>query len=505
MFLFFEVGAMVQEVDRDAQTLLWTSDKGKTGLKLIEELAQEEGYCYLRAVVFFCDFARLPEQMFKELLIRLKEELGKFPTANEVHVEVVLNFFDTFGRKSWAANEVAIDLLRKRVKESKVKIRFTDTTTDVSHLEPLGEQPFCECSSPICTHGFNYEFASTLSLKRGRRWGASNFDMGEFLSQTLQPEEEFDDIYSQLEPEVEQVSKAKEVVNDWANNQLPSPQNSPPEDKNVLAMESRMKALELELQKSHQRENAKVKAPAPLSVVSRSELAPHDSSSVISRYGRHFMDQGTVLSPRTMHSAADRDDGRTVMTIQDDLVSGFRMNEDLVRAEQASIRRLTPINGLPRPFTCRRLNFLANLHTGIQRAVDRRPESLQVAMFRAMRRRPELPCDELLYQVLICTIDRSTNTFTSNAFSLPYIEVGMHITEDSIAKTFDLLESEFKTKWFQEMKNISVPNFHNRYSKFSKDTMQVESAGRRVKTSSEQTNERSKKQKKGSSILGFRN
>ncbi|QEQ12678.1 nonstructural protein 1 [Penicillium roseopurpureum negative ssRNA virus 1] len=504
MFVFFEIEAMTQDVDKDAQTLLWTTEQGKRALMLIDGMALEKGYCYLRSIAYFCDFARLPKHVFLELALTLKSKLGEYPSAYDVLIELVYQFLDLFGNKEWASSGRAVTLVQARVNKSKVKIPFNDVENDISHLGALGERPFCECPSPVCLHGFSYNMASVLSLKRSRKWGASGFDMGEFLTQAMGTEEEdFEEVYSQLEPEPDQLSKSKNTVKDWAENQLPSPQSSPPRDDVIHKMEARMKQLELDLRKS--KAQAPVERPAPLSTYAKSELVPQDSSSVISRYGKHFMDQGTVLSPRTMHSAADRDAGRTVMTVQDDLVSGFRMSEELVRAEQASIRRLSPINGLPRPFTCRRLNFLANLHTGIQRAIERRPESLQVAMFRAMRRRPELPCDELLYQVLTSTIDRSTNTYTSNAFSLPYIEVGMHITEESIAKTFDLLESEFKTKWFQEMKNISVPNFHDWYSRFSKDTMQVESSSKKIKASSDHAQERSKKQKKGSSILGFRN
>lgn len=499
MIMFFEIESLTQSVDKDSQTLLWATNRGLSHLRTLDYLADAEGYCYLRAITFFCDFARLQESQFLELLTRLKEELGSYPTANEVLVELVWSYFDTFGNKAWAGNERAVYLVRKRVKESRIKIKFTDSDSDITHLEKLGCSPFCECESPVCIHGYGFDMASALSLKRSRRWGASGFDMGVFLSEAMgNPEEDFEDLYSQLEPAEEEVKKAKETVEKWDGAHLPSPQASPPSGK-MRAMEDRLKAMEAELT------YVKSKKPAPLSVASKTELTPQDSSSIISRYGRHFMDQGTVLSPSAMNSAADRQEGRTVFTVQDDLVSGFRMDENLVRAEQASIRKLTPINGLPRPFTCKRLNFLANLHTGIQRAIERRPESLQVAMFRAMRRRPELPCDELLYQVLICTIDRSTNTYSSNAFSLPYIEVGMHITEDSIAKTFDLLESEYKTKWFQEMKNISVPNFHDRYKKFSKDAMQTESPGRKIRSHSEQASEKTKKQRKGSSLLGFRN
>lgn len=504
MVIFFDPEAITQAVDSDKQTLLWTFEKGQENLRLLDRIGSQEGFCYVRALAFCCDFARIPQHRFRDMVTEMTAVVGKNPTAMTVLTEVSAMFLLEFATPSWINSPDFVRGMRGRMNASKIKVKFTEGDHDLMHLEPLGSAPFCECESPICQHGYDFRMASALGLKRERRWGASNFDMGEFLSSSMGQEEEFDDVYSQLEPEPEVVSKSKAAVTNWEQNQLPSPQSSPKAESGFKDMEMRMRQMEAELRLA--KEQAIIK-PAPLRPSPRTELTidPGDSSSIISRYGRQFMGQGTVLSPREMASAADRLDGRTSMAVQDDLVSGFNMTEDLVRIEQNSVRKLRPINGLPRPFTCRRLNFLANLHTGIQRAIERRPDSLQTAMFRAMRRRPELPCDELLYQVLTCTIDRTSNTFTSNAFSLPYIEVGMHITEESIAKAFDLLESEYKTKWFQEMKNISVPNFHDRFKGFSKDTMQVDSGERRAKAHSEHSQDRTKKQRKGSSLLGFRN
>jgi len=190
-------------------------------------------------------------------------------------------------------------------------------------------------------------------------------------------------------------------------------------------------------------------------------LSPMDSSSVIGRYGKRYMDRGTVLTVRPVATEADVRSGRTVLTADSFLVEGFKQDEATASREKKSLRKLSPINGLPRPFQSNRLNFLANFHT----ALDLLPQghSLLENLLHAIRETPQTPEAILLHQVLVCTMDRRAGTFSANPFILPYIEIGMVLTEESVEKSFDMLRFEYQSLWFQEMKGIRVPDFHRNY------------------------------------------
>lgn len=468
------------------------------------------------------------------MLERVRHHVGPYPEAQTVFTEILCQFFLFFGQPSWGLDASAVEMASKRLNSSKVRV-ICRIEGDVAHAEFLHLMPFCECESLICMHGYDYRMFSVSTIHSNKKIGASGFDMAKFLGQGMNVEDEpFEDVYSQLEPEIGQTAKSKDRVENWAapgetsSNLKGRDCHARVEDDSEAASdkarlqhevmrEREERARLMNTMRRLQEENEKLSSAnhAPLSppVSPRQDYAqpprseftitPQDSSSVISRYQRRFMDEGTVLVPGRSGNEADNLDRRTVMTVQNSLVNGFQISNEIAENERLSLNKLRPINGLPRPFTSTRLNFLANIHTAITRAIEKRPDSHVVAMFRVMRVRPELPCDELLYQVLTSTIDRSSNSFSSNAFRLPYVEVGMHVTEDAIVKTFELLYLEYKSHWFQEMKNIMVPTFHDQFRKYSTDTMPADKIRSERKDKHRVKAEPSKHKKKSSSILGF--
>lgn len=518
---FWDKEAMAEAIDHDELTSLWATGDGPAKIKLLDDLSKEEGFCYIRLFAFICDFARMEMSDFNEMVIQTRSCAGKFPDAREVFTELMSLFFQNFGQLSWHADAEAVKLASKRFNSSKVRIMYSQVG-EIAHAEFYSLKPFCECESLICMHGYDYRMFSVSTVHTNKKIGASNFDLGRFLGEGMNVEEEpFEDVYSQLEPEEEQVSSSKSKVQEWKEEKkAQDAEDQTLEDilfeQMKLKEEHQRKKMEQAILKLQQ-ENAKLVEEASLipspptspqskhAKSQRTELTimPHDSSSVISRYGRRFMDEGTVLVPGRSGTEADNLNGRTVLTVQNSLVNGFQVSNEIAENERQSVSRLRPINGLPRPFTNIRLNFLANIHTAITRALERGTDSHVVAMFRVMRVRPELPCDELLYQVLTSTIDRSSNTFASNAFRLPYVEVGMHVTEDAVVKTFELLFLEYKSAWFQEMKNIMVPNFHNQFRGCSTDTMPTDRVRSDRKDRHRPKSDHSKSKKRSPSILGF--
>jgi len=233
-------------------------------------------------------------------------------------------------------------------------------------------------------------------------------------------------------------------------------------------------------------------------------VTPNDSSSVLERYATpgRLMPRGTVFTAVPVQTSAGRQQGSTMLSVHNSLVSGYYTNEDLRSQEQRSVKRLRPINGLPSPFVNSRLNFLCNFHTGLDRAKDRSQNGLLAGLFEAMRSTPLIPADDLLNQVLNCTIDREDCVFTSNAFKLPYIEIGMHVSEESLMKMFDLLYGEYKNLWFQEYKGLTVPGFHSEYASRSHDPLSRRSH-RVPRKAGEAPRSRPREHVRTRTILGF--
>jgi len=499
--LFWDAEALQVMPNKDEATALW-SGKGADKLAFLDCLASLKGCCYVRALAYCCDLARLPQPVFEDMAKNFRNTLKQWPNGKDVLTEMTVIFLKHFGKMEWAVDEKIVGWIYQRFSSSKIKIR-TAVEDGVSHLYELRGNPYCECEGPVCLHGFSFKMFSVMAT--GTRVGASGFNMMEFLSEGMSAEEgsddAFEEVYSQLDPSTAKIENSERVVKGWKGKEVnPNPQ--PAVDKHSDELAALRHQIEMLSQKVQQ--PSPPTSPRPLFSKPATELTvgPNDSSSVYSRYGKRFMDQGTVMTMRPADNSGDQRDGRETLTVSNMLVNGFEMTEPVVIRQEQSLARLQPINGIPRPFSSARLNFLANLHTGIDRALQRRPGPVLEAMYRVMRSRPHLPCDELLYQVLTTTFDRASCTYSSNFFKLPYIEVGMPLTEDSVVKVFDLLNSEYKLLWFQELKNVKVPNFHKDYETVSRDVV-GEPKVNRQRDHTDRVRRSSSRSGKTRSLLGF--
>lgn len=236
----------------------------------------------------------------------------------------------------------------------------------------------------------------------------------------------------------------------------------------------------------------------------RSEFSvgPEDSSTVIERYGKKFMHQGTVFSVRKDSSAAEAADDKTHLTTETYLVEGYLRTPETAQVEAKSVQKLVPINGLPRPFVSSRLNFLANFHTGLGRAKNHHGGTISDIIISVMENNSIVPVDDLLNQVLCVSIDKRRSIYVSNPFNLPYIEIGMLVTEDSLIKMLDLIQSEYKQLWFQEFKSIVIPRFHSDYRPCSSDPVKLSTRGSKVETVA-QLPQHKERRSKSRSILGL--
>lgn len=545
----------------DLLTMLWMDQSdGMQKLLFLDEVAVE-GYCYLRLFIFVCDLAILTMEKFKKVITDSKMRLGHNPLTKSVIEDLILVFTLEFGNSCWVVNEALVGSIYGRLKASKVRVQV-QSRGSLMHVEKLGNHPFCECDTPVCQHGWSFRMVSVVLASNVKRIGASGFNVNDFLNGGFEEEQEsFDDAYSKLSAShSENMDKARKLKR-WFESSSPPPgldfselreagrhfmerqdkRNgtnlavdtprdipAPPPPPPRSAPKAKIYKKEINTFTNH------ILGPSDISRVTRnvkrttslpqrdilsppnspptevtqprypqSTIGPDDSSSTAARYQRAYMGTGTVFTTRGAGTEADDRDQRTVLTIQNGLVDGFYKDERLQERERSVLQKLKPINGLPRPFTNTRLNFLINIHTAISRALHQKEGSYLQIMLRVLKQKPKTPVDELLYQVLNCTIDVESNMFVSNAFRVPYIEIGMQVSDDSIAKAFDLLYNEFRSVWFQEMKNLLVPDFHRSYRSL---TLQHD---QRVKTQSKPdgrgVNQHvRKKSTGGGSILGIK-
>nr|UNI72637.1 MAG: nonstructural protein [Leptosphaeria biglobosa negative ssRNA virus 3]UYL94509.1 MAG: nonstructural protein [Leptosphaeria biglobosa negative single-stranded RNA virus 8] len=496
----------------------------------------------------------------------LKDRLGPEPEGLKVLTELAVaghNYLSGkplyFDIEEGMVGVTSVAAIFDMMKESKARVDF-DQVDGIIHLK--GSPTFCGCEGPVCQHGWTYVALSVIITKPGRKIGASNFDMDAFLrggvfDQDQEDEDEFLETYSILELSQDQkagirgwVPKPLSVIGEMPEEErqpFEAPQRtdqtpgephkmpSRPKEKarrvsnnsdrpsdtlrktmhetvqHLMRLEEvkrnqKLKNLQEEIiQLRQQLMNAEVDSPSPRAKDDvASTILETDSSSQVGRYtsDRKFLNHGTVLAPTSPHTEHGKMSGETVMTVSESLVSGFYQNEETRQRENEHVRKLRPINGLPKPFLSSRLNFLANFHTGLIRCLAKRPEEPVRCLFSFMRTTPSIPVDDLLHQVLSVSVDRHEFVYASNPFKLPYIEVGMLVTEESIAKMLDLLTGEYKGLWFQEMKGLSVPDFHSEFLNKSHDP--VERQYRKSRDEGKQISHRPPPQRQGKrSILGF--
>jgi hypothetical protein len=209
------------------------------------------------------------------------------------------------------------------------------------------------------------------------------------------------------------------------------------------------------------------------------ELHPDDSSSQLSRYNRKFMKNGTII-PNTVLSVTSKRGGRIkeenrVVANLDSIpetIIGYVRTDTMLRKEVEARERAKPINGLAKPYKSNRLNFLAHLYTAFSILTrERQFETVVRMVFSIKRRLNKSPTMELMAQVILVTFDKEEMVIVANPYSLPYIEVGMTLSDDCVEKCFHLLEKEFEILWFQEMKALSIPSFCMKYTKLSEESL----------------------------------
>jgi hypothetical protein len=198
----------------------------------------------------------------------------------------------------------------------------------------------------------------------------------------------------------------------------------------------------------------------------KTHVFPDDSSSNIGRYNNKYLEDGTIIDVRG--------NGQTVLQTSraygslrpdKEVVVGYKRSDEMVVRENKIYQRVNAINGLANPFHSHRLNFLCHFDTAIKSIQLRKEDYTHFDVIVWISKHKSLsPSQELLYQVVMNTFDLENTRIVANPYKLPFLEVGMLISDDCLAKCFDLMRLEHKTLWFEKMKGLTIPEFHNDFS-----------------------------------------
>lgn len=517
-----------------------------TNLTLIKS-DSVEGHCYLKLLCYFPEFGRVNPIEFSKLLTKLKENLGPDPVARDALTEVCMAYFSLLkiqGGDTRGLGEIKDEDIEElvggftqvydKMKDGRVRLVVV-VKEDKIHIEG-NPVLHCNCKTVVCQHGWSLKAVSSLAVSDKMLIGASGFDMNAFLNGGMDnDEDDFEDVYSSLTAKpadsrvdqwvegdltpsalnVESSSKQRVVKTttnaDYLKAQgfAPQPNHGRPTDnrkarrkiESVIAAESEPNRVIADLQ-SQMRELTETVARSTLSV--QESLDPNDSSSVAERYtsGRRYMKHGTVIGQSPVLNYHGSAVGSTVLTVEDDMISGFVQDDVSRDREKHFVSKLKPVNGLPRPFANNRLNFLINFSTGLSRSLERYPDELLRSLYHSMSSESVVPVDNLLRQVLCITIDRHDGIVVSNPFRLPYIEIGMHVCQAAITAMIDLSMAEFRQCWFQEFKGLRIPEFWNVYQGVSQEPVQQVSR-RRTETRHRDARQAPPKVSRTKTLLGF--
>lgn len=232
-----------------------------------------------------------------------------------------------------------------------------------------------------------------------------------------------------------------------------------------------------------------------LNLGTKSTIVPNDS---VSNYGAQQAHQSNQINDNeTFTQSVSSKTG----SLYDNVIGGFAQTPDEKIEELEALTKIRKIYGLPQIFVNERLNFLIHLHKPLMNLLadgDKYPS--EETLYRIddfMRRRANkvrTQHEDLLYSVIETTVRRGK--IRSNPHNLPILEIGMSLTDKIAFLCFSALYKEFQNEWFQSMKDIDAPKFHNTYQNFRTSRPSV-------KQNFSQRNSKDKKARNGGSIISF--
>jgi len=470
------------------------------------------GFCYLRLMILLPVFDRIKLELFKQAIDYLKEDAGRFPIGKDLMVRLAsLNMIieqDLLGVED-PAKSVEFDAhIYEKMLCNHHWFRF-DINTDVIHIESC---EWIKDNGPESRVGPNIQDdQSSGRMNYSSRLivvllGASNqqvggtivdlnelFDeMSEVTDYTMTPDQlgEFartDSVVDQVERHVRQMEESNRQPDSTYQSESDISSSKNDTHAQIILDQHEMihqlkKRLDLETASNRKsrkalsdlvkREQTRVKPQSVLraeSVCPETEFTPDDSVSNFGEKKRFMKPNGTVITtvPRYSHKVETLVEVPHLQPTKD-VVIGYQKTIQMQEAESTNNSKIHPINGLANPFRDNRLNLLMHFHTAVETNLPINDENgYRQSLMNIVRYRAKSPSEELSKLIVGRTFDFESGSVVANPFKLPFIEVGMLISDNCLAGCFSLLKLEFKTLWFNSMKSLYVPRFHKDFRTYS--------------------------------------
>jgi hypothetical protein len=482
-------------------------------LSLIERNSSG-GYCAIKLLILLPSFGTCSLDDFRVLIEKTKEDCGKYGPAHEVMMTIGVGEFRLRNASDGGSvlddNFKPNDDIFKLMCESKSRFSIQDDL-QLIHIDTyIFDQ--CEHDGIVCNHGLSARAAVTLIGGSSKRVGGTVIDMNELFGDfddkisdstvtgsKIKPSNQervavdkmLDRGMSREPPEIhdysrkfgqrrdsafeeeqdlhaETIIQQHETINRLQNRLNSRKSGASVNSESVLAdLQDKVSALtELLGQKSKKPQES-----------SESELDPDDSRSNLDTLNNRYMRQGTVLTMRNRGGTVLQDIVEIPpLAVNTDVVVGYIKTKEMSSREHETNMKIRPINGLSKPFRDNRLNLLLHFNTAVTTNMPVNNErGYAESLSRISRYKSKTPSEELAKQMIQNTFDFEEQTVFANPFKLPFVEVGMSISDNCLAACFSLLDDELQRLWFESMKSVKVPDFHSRFSGFGESNISGQS------------------------------
>jgi hypothetical protein len=458
------------------------------------EMMADEGFCYLKLCIMLKNFKECSVDHFFEALSKLKSNCGPFPTCSGVFLELGIMDARLDNLKNGHDLNAEEFTFNKHVYAEMMENRCRFSVDDRGSSFHIGAYMVDECfhQDAICNHGWSSKMTVVALAGKDKKIGGTVVDLndlfgdGEFSDLTMTPTEILGN--NLLEPPLieryklgqsivsqqETIDRLSREISENVGESLNKKQEPRLKAQmNRLSENELMEKLLDRMSKIEQKLSSQSNEGESCAVYSGEELDPSDSRSNLTVANKRYMNQGTILTSQK--------DGRMklskIIEVPNlepscQVVMGFVKTPEMESKEDKIRQSIRPINGLAKPFCDNRLNLLLHFNTAVVTNMPIESTSgYATSLIKILSRKPRTPSEQLTKLIISRTFDFEDRTVIANPFKLPYIEVGMMISDNCLAACFTLLDDELRRLWFDNMKSLIVPSFHGKFSNFSESTL----------------------------------
>jgi len=495
---------------RTPQVGIWSYDMGENcqiqrKLQLLEEKAGD-GRCYLRLLLILPVFDRIKFELFERVVDYFAEDAGQYPVGKDLMVRLAsLNILvesEKFDGQPVDEEAVFNPEIFDQMMMNRHRFSFTENG-GIMHVESCTyryDNPVHRNQNEalVTDEGVSSRYMVIMLGASNKLVGGEVYDLNEIFGnlneddatdltmsptefQRLRPTEslinEIEDYQRKIVMEpVEEVEENDSLKNDSMMSQTILDQHD---------MIHRLKQ-QLDLKdKKYQNARSALKKFVQENQSDRNSMmsiqdtiTANDSASNVGIMHKRPKSK-TVISTtfngrRTVDNLVEVDD----LNVQKQVIIGFRKTDSMQKVEKERNSKVTPINGLANPFRNDRLNLLVHFHTAVQTnlPIDN-DQGYATSLKRILKYKSRSPSEELSRQIIETTFDFESLAIVANPFLLPFIEVGMSISDNCLISCFTLLRSEFEMLWFNSMKSLLIPDFHKKFRNYSETVVSGSSRG----------------------------